>query len=120
MGLLGLWIYWIIIVLMMTGLYIVIARENLVKKVMGLNILQVSVIMFFVAIAKVQGGTSPILLEASAQVRYANPLPHVLMLTAIVVGVSTTALALSLVVRIHEAYHSAEENEIIRIDQESE
>lgn len=114
----GLWTYWVVIALMMTGLYIVIARENLVKKVMGLNIFQVSVILFYVSMGKVAGGTAPILIEGATDVVYSNPLPHVLMLTAIVVGVSTTAVALSLVVRIHEAYGTAEEDGVTRADRE--
>ncbi len=116
-GLLGLWNYWVIVVLMMTGLYIVIARENLVKKMMGLNIFQVSVILFYVSIAKVETGTAPILIEGARNVVYSNPLPHVLMLTAIVVGISVLALGLALVVRIHQAYGSAEENELERMDE---
>ena len=106
----GLYHYWVVIFLMMAGLYTVISRSNLVKKVIGLNIFQVSVIMFYVSIGKVSGGTAPI--EAEGFEVYSNPLPHVLMLTAIVVGVATTALALSLVVRIDEAYDSIEEDEI--------
>ena len=116
MELLGLWNYWVVVVLMMTGLYIVIARENLVKKMMGLNVFQVSVLMFYVSMAKVEGGTAPILVEGAEKVLYANPLPHVLMLTAIVVAVATTAVGLALVVRIHEAYGSAEEDEIVDLD----
>ena len=112
---LGLWNYWVVIVLMMIGLYIVIARDNLVKKVMGLNILQVSVIMFYVSMGKVTGGTAPIIPEGGAEgVVFSNPLPHVLMLTAIVVGIATTALALALVVRIKEDYGTIEEDEIRR------
>jgi multicomponent Na+:H+ antiporter subunit C len=106
----GLYHYWVIILLMMTGLYVVVSKGNLVKKVIGLNIFQVSVIMFYVSMGKVRGGTAPI--EAEGFELYSNPLPHVLMLTAIVVGVATTALALSLVVRIHEAYGTIEEDEI--------
>ena len=106
----GLYHYWVVILLMMTGLYVVIAKGNLVKKVIGLNIFQVSVIMFYVSMGKVRGGTAPIVAEGFDV--YSNPLPHVLMLTAIVVGVATTALALSLVVRIHEAYGTIEEDEI--------
>ncbi len=102
--------YWVVILLMMAGLYVVIAKGNLVKKVIGLNIFQVSVIMFYVSMGKVRGGTAPIVAEGFDV--YSNPLPHVLMLTAIVVGVATTALALSLVVRIHEAYGTIEEDEI--------
>lgn len=197
---LGLWHYWVVIILMMIGLYIVIARDNLVKKIMGLNIFQVSVIMFYVALGKIKGGTAPIIsgrfadehgddhhddahsqLDGAAQPvhastkgehgseghapdagahhevaadghgtateavdgvcwdiacpdglygmwdaaemactcgAYSNPLPHVLMLTAIVVGVATTALGLALVVRIQGAYGTVEEDEIVRMDME--
>ena len=101
---------WIVIVLMMTGFYVVIAQGNLVKKVVGLNIFQVSVFVFYITIGKVEGGTAPILGEGIEI--YSNPLPHVLILTAIVVGVSTTALALALVVRIKNAYGTIEEDEI--------
>ncbi len=101
---------WIVIVLMMTGFYIVIAQGNLVKKVVGLNIFQVSVFVFYITLGKVEGGTAPILGEAIET--YSNPLPHVLILTAIVVGVATTALALALVVRIKNAYGTIEEDEI--------
>ncbi len=113
---LGLWVYWFCVVLMMTGLYIVISRHNLVKKVMGLSIFQVAVIMFYVAIGKVDGGTAPILVEGAEDVLYSNPLPHVLMLTAIVVGIATTSLALALVIRIKEAYGTIEEDELALMD----
>ena len=113
---LGLWHYWICVILMMVGLYIVIDATNLVKKMMGLNIFQVSVIMFYVSMAKVSGGTAPIIPEGMDEVLYSNPLPHVLMLTAIVVGVATTALGLSLAVRIKEAYGTIEEDEIRELD----
>jgi multicomponent Na+:H+ antiporter subunit C len=119
-NILGLWNYWIVIALMMIGLYILIARENLVKKVMGLNIFQVSVIMFWVSIAKVRGGTAPIVPEGGGDVIYSNPLPHVLMLTAIVVGVATTGLGLALIVRIHEAYGSIEEDQVREMDRAEE
>ena len=118
--LLELWHYWLAIGLMMTGLYVIIARDNLVKKVMGLNLFQVSVILFYVSIAKVSGGTAPILIEGAKDVVYSNPLPHVLMLTAIVVGVSITAVSLALVVRIRQAYGSTDEGEISVIDRNSE
>lgn len=118
---LELWNYWAVIILMMIGLYIVIARDNLVKKVMGLSILQVSVIMFYVSMGKISAGTAPVLVEgASKAVVYSNPVPHVLMLTAIVVGVATTALALSLVIRIQEGYGTVEEDEIARVDKDEE
>ena len=117
---LGLWHYHAAIVLMMVGLYIVIARDNLVKKVMGLNIFQGAVIILYVAMGKVAGGTAPITVgghgPAQAEVLYSNPLPHVLMLTAIVVGIATTALALSLIVRIQEAYGTTEEDELMAMD----
>ena len=114
------WIYWGCIVLMMIGLYIVIARDNLVKKVMGLNIFQVSVIMFYVSMGKVEGGTAPILgAGAEGFEHFSNPLPHVLMLTAIVVGIATTALGLAFVVRIQEAYGTVEEDEIVAMDREA-
>ncbi len=106
----GLINYWIVIVLMMTGFYIVIAHDNLVKKIVGLNIFQVSVFVFYITMAKVTGGTAPIL--ADGITTYSNPLPHVLILTAIVVGVATTALGLALVVRIRDAYGTIEDNEI--------
>ena len=184
---LGLYNYWIVIVLMMTGFYIVIARNNLVKTVIGLNIFQISVILFYVSIGKVSGGTAPIVppslvshghaehahedhhatdhpiekLEphdlhkhdshahddshaehsdgdeshdlagvdhsdtqhaagedefTANKLAYSNPLPSVLMLTAIVVGIATTALALALIVRIREDYGTIEEDEILELD----
>ncbi|MGF1614560.1 MAG: cation:proton antiporter subunit C [Gammaproteobacteria bacterium] len=108
----GLYNYWIVILLMMAGLYVVIASHNLIKKVIGLNIFQTSVFLLYITMGKVDGGTAPILTEGVS--RYANPLPHVLILTAIVVGVATTALGLALVIRIHSAYGSVEEDEIER------
>ena len=110
MEFLGLLNYWMVVVLMMTGFYIVIAHNNLVKKIVGLNIFQVSVFVFYITMAKVKGGTAPILAEGIEI--YSNPLPHVLILTAIVVGVATTALGLALVVRIHDAYGTIEDDEI--------
>jgi len=95
---------------MMTGLYVVIAQENLVKKIVGINIFQVSVFLFYISMGKVEGGTAPIL-DAAIDT-YSNPLPHVLILTAIVVGVATTALGLALIVRINRAYGTIEDDEI--------
>lgn len=114
----GLINYWIAIALMMIGFYIVIAQGNLIKKIVGLNIFQVAVFVFYISMGKVKGGTAPIL-DGSIEV-YSNPLPHVLILTAIVVGVSTTALALALVVRINRAYGTIEEGIIIQKDHELE
>jgi multicomponent Na+:H+ antiporter subunit C len=110
MDVLGLYNYWIVVVLMMTGFYVVIAQNNLIKKVVGLNIFQVSVFVFYISMSKVKGGTAPIL-DPGIQV-YGNPLPHVLILTAIVVSVATMALALALIVRIRHAYGTIEEDEI--------
>jgi multicomponent Na+:H+ antiporter subunit C len=110
MEILGLYNYWIVIFLMMSGFYIVIARGNLVKKIVGLNIFQASVFIFYITVGNVSGGTAPIVVEGVDV--YSNPLPHVLILTAIVVGVATTALGLSLVVRINEAYGTIEEDEL--------
>ena len=106
----GLYNYWVVVVLMMTGFYIVVARDNLIKKVIGLNIFQTSVFLLFISAGKVDGGSAPILAEGIEI--YSNPLPGVLILTAIVVGVATTAVALGLIVRINEAYGTLEEPEI--------
>ncbi len=114
---LGHYNYWIAILLMMVGFYIVIARGNLVKKLVGLNIFQASVFLLYISIGKVSGGSAPILVEGISV--YSNPLPHVLILTAIVVGVATSALGLALVVRINEAYGSVEEDEIQARDKET-
>ena len=109
---LGLYNYWAVVLLMMMGLYVLTAERNLVKKVIGLNIFQVSVIMLYITMGKVSGGTEPIVVKGAQDVVYSNPLPHVLMLTAIVVGIGTTALALALVVRIHEEFGTIEEDEL--------
>ena len=109
--------YIVTIFLMMTGLYIVVARANLVKKLVGLSIFQTSVYLLYIEPAKILGGTAPIL--DSAFTVYSNPLPHVLILTAIVVGVATLALGLALVVRINESYGTTEEDEILERDRET-
>ena len=118
--LLARWNYLAVIMLMMIGLYITISRGNLVKKVMGMNIFQVSVILLYVSMGKISGGTAPILIEGKPEIIYSNPLPHVLMLTAIVVGVASTAVGLALVVRIKEAYETVEEDEIVALDREED
>ena len=107
---LGLFNYWVVIVLMMLGFYIVIAHGNLVKKIVGLTIFQTAVFIFYISMANIEGGSAPILVEGVSQ--YSNPLPHVLILTAIVVGIATVALGLALAVRINEAYGSIEEENI--------
>ena len=109
-GFLGLYNYWVVIVLMMIGFYTLISRGNMVKKVVGLSVFQTSVFILYISMGKVAGGTAPVLAEDVSV--YSNPLPHVLILTAIVVGIATMALALALVVRIHEAYGTIEEDDI--------
>lgn len=112
----GLYNYWIVVFLMMAGFYIVVAHGNLIKKLVGLNIFQASVFILYITFGKVTGGTAPII--ASGYTVYSNPLPHVLILTAIVVGVSTFAVGLALVVRINGAYGTIEEDEIHSQDEE--
>src|SRR3990170_2320499 len=114
MSVLGHYSYWITVLLMVAGLYIVVARGNLVKKLIGLSIFQTSVYLLYIGPGKLIGGTAPIVAEGFRV--YSNPLPHVLILTAIVVGVATLALGLALVVRIREAYGSIEEDEILERD----
>ena len=112
--------YWLFIILMLSGLFIVVSRGNLIKKIVGLNIFQTSVFMFYISIGKMKGGTAPILLDKSADysaVIYSNPLPHVLILTAIVVGIATTALGLALIIKIREEYDTVEEDDIQKMDQ---
>ena len=113
----GLYNYWIVIFLMMTGFYIVMSSGNLIKKILGLNIFQASVFLLYISMGKISGGTAPIFAGNASS--YSNPLPHVLILTAIVVGIATTALGLGLVVRIREAYGTIEEEEIHRQDGET-
>ena len=112
--------YWIYIVLMMIGFYAMIGKRNLVKKIIGMNLFQTAIILFFVSTAAKKGGTLPIIehghghgahaIEATA---YINPLPHVLMLTAIVVMVSTLGVALAIVIAIYRRHNTLEENEIL-------
>lgn len=106
----GLYNYWIVVFLLVTGLYLVMAPQNLVKKVVGLNVFQASVFVLYITMGKVDGGTAPIIAEGIEV--YSNPLPHVLILTAIVVGVATTAVGLALIVRINESFGTIEEDEI--------
>jgi multicomponent Na+:H+ antiporter subunit C len=107
--------YFITIFLMIAGLYVVIARSNMVKKLIGLSIFQTSVYLLYLGPAKIVGGTAPIVDPAFTV--YSNPLPHVLILTAIVVGVGTLALGLALVVRINEAYGTIDDDDITPEDE---
>ena len=108
--------YWVNIILMIGGLYIVVAHGNMVKKLVGLGIFQTSVYLLFLSPGKILGGTAPIISEKFEV--YSNPLPHVLILTAIVVGVATIALGMALVVRINEAYGTIEDDEVHEMEQE--
>ncbi|MBT8114657.1 MAG: cation:proton antiporter subunit C [Arenicella sp.] len=119
MELLGYYNYWVFAVLLMIGLYAVISRGNLIKKLLGLSIFQSAVFLMYITMNKVEGGTAPIIRDGVAEQYFSNPLPQVLILTAIVVGVSTTALGLAIVVRIKEAYGSIEEHEVFKADQDS-
>ena len=103
---------WITIFLMVSGLYIVIAQDNMIKKLVGLSLFQTSVYLLYISPGKILGGTAPIIDKANKDLVYSNPLPHVLILTAIVVGVATIALGLALVVRIQEEFGTIEEDEI--------
>ncbi len=111
---LGSYNYVVVIILMMIGFYVVIDRGNLLKKLIGLNIFQTAVFLLYISMGKIMGGTAPIHYDGSAP--FSNPLPHVLILTAIVVGVATLALGLALVVRIKESYGTIEEDEIQQIE----
>jgi len=113
--------FWIYITLMMIGLYAIIAKNNLVKKIVGMNIFQTAIILFYVSISVKKGATIPILEHGHGPdadhvvhaADYINPLPHVLMLTAIVVGVATLGVALALAIRIYDTYNTLEEDEIL-------
>ncbi len=108
--------YWLSAALLLIGLYGMLAKPNLVRKLMAMNILQVAVIMFFISVAAKSGATVPIAVEgdeARVAAAYVNPLPHALMLTAIVVSVSTTGVALALLIRIHRRYGTLNEVELL-------
>lgn len=120
MRILGLYNYWIFVFLMMVGFYILISRRNLVQEILGLTIFQTAVFIFYISMGSIVGAEPPTLAPGVEGIVYANPLPHVLILTAIVVGVSTMAVALALVVRIKEAYGTIEGDEIADLDTASE
>ncbi len=113
---LGLFNYWVFAVLLMVGFYAVIARPNMIKKLLGLAIFQAAVFLLYITMDKVEGGTAPIIQKGMEDAIFSNPLPQVLILTAIVVGISTSALGLAIVVRIYEAYGTIEEDETQRKD----
>jgi multicomponent Na+:H+ antiporter subunit C len=103
--------YYMTVLLMLVGIYAMIAKTNMIKKFIGLNIFQTAIFLFYISIGDITGGTAPIIIPDPAAV-YVNPLPHVLMLTGIVVAVSNTAVALALVIRIFDKYGSIDEAEI--------
>lgn len=112
--------YWITIFLMVSGLYIVVARGNMIKKLIGLGLFQTSVYLLYLSPAKIMnGGTAPIIMHDVPDAVYSNPLPHVLILTAIVVGVATQAVGLALVVRIQEEFGTIEEDELFEKEDEA-
>ena len=106
----GIFNYLVVVFLMMAGFYVVIAQGNLIKKLVGLGLFQASVFILYITMGNLSGGRAPVIVEGVTA--YSSPLPHVLILTAIVVGVATTAVGLALAVRIHEAYDSVEEDQI--------
>jgi multicomponent Na+:H+ antiporter subunit C len=114
--LLGYFNYWVFAIILTVGLYTVIAKVNLVKKLIGLSIFQSAVFLMYITMDKVEGGTAPIIQKGVEDQVFSNPLPQVLILTAIVVGVSTLALGLAIVVRISECYGTIEEDEILDAD----
>lgn len=118
MEFLGLYNYWVFAILLMTGLYAVISRANLVKKLIGMSIFQSAVFLLYISMDKVEGGTAPIIQPNAPDQLYSNPLPQVLILTAIVVGIATLSLGLAIVVRINEAYGTIEEDEMREMDEE--
>ena len=113
----GHYAYWFILVLLIIGLYGMIFKKNLVKKVIGMAIFQVAIILFFVASASKWNATVPVLdhgQQEGAMVPYINPLPHTLMLTAIVVGVATSGVAFALIIRIYRRYRTLDENTLLK------
>ena len=116
MRILELYNYWVFAVLLMIGFYAVIAKSNLIKKLLGLSIFQAAVFLLYISMGKVDGATAPILQEGATDVLYSNPLPQVLILTAIVVGISTLALGLSIAVRIKEEFGSIEDIDLQELE----
>ena len=108
------YVYWTFFALMLIGLYVVISHGNLLKKLIGLSLFQVGVFLFYISLGKRDGGSAPIISDDVET--YSHPLPQVLILTAIVVGVATLAVGLALAVRIFEAYGTVEEDEVLEID----
>lgn len=102
-------------ILFIIGLYTVLTHSNLLKRIIGVNIMETSIFLFFVSIGYIKGGQAPIIDVTLGEVVYVNPLPSAMILTGIVVAVSITAYALSLIIRIHEAYGTIELTEILGV-----
>jgi multicomponent Na+:H+ antiporter subunit C len=115
---LGVYHYWVFAALFATGLYGIIAKRNLIKKLIALAVFQSAVFLLYIAMNKVDGGTAPIIQSGELDVVYSNPVPQVLILTAIVVGIATLALGLAIVVRIRESYGTVEEDELLEMERE--
>lgn len=116
--LLGNFNYWICVILLLIGLYAMIAKENLIKKIMGLNILSTSVFLFLISIGYIEGGVAPIIVPPAIVpdlVEFVNPLPHVLVLTGIVVAVALTAVALALTIKIYERYGTLDAEKLMEL-----
>ncbi len=110
--------YWICIILMLIGLYVMIAKENLIKKIMGLNIAQTSVFLFFILLSDKEGGVAPIIVPPTiipGVVEFVNPLPHVLVLTGIVVSIALTAIGLALTIKIYERYGTLDAEKLMEL-----
>lgn len=116
MEVLGLYNYWAFVALLMIGIYAIMSRTNLIKKLIGMSIFQAAVFLLYITMDKIEGGTAPILIPGVEDAVYSNPLPQVLILTAIVVGIATLSLGLAIVIRIMEAYGTIEEDEIRDMD----
>ena len=112
--------YWICIILMMVGFYGVIAKTNLVKKALSLSVFQTGILVFYISIGKVEGGTAPVLDKTVDNPAYSNPLPHALMLTAIVVGVATLAVAMAIIINIRERYGTIDEQDLEQLEHETQ
>lgn len=112
--------YWVCVILMMIGFYGVIAKTNLVKKALSLSLFQTGVLVFYISIGKVEGGTGPVLDTRNPEAIYSNPLPHALMLTAIVVGVATLSVAMAIIVNIRERYGTIDERDIEDIENQAQ
>ncbi len=110
--------YGMAIIIFLVGFWIMLTHSNLIKKIIGMNIMETAIFLFFVAIGYVQGGAAPILDQQG--VSYVNPLPSALILTGIVVSVSVTAFALSLVVKLYQYYGTVDANEIAYIRRNEE